>query len=303
MKYISRVIYFTLVLIYIFFEELLWNNIAQPIIHYIAKLNLYKKFLNYIEHSANKYIILALFTIPFIASELLGFLSMYLFASGKIILSAIIYILKIPAIIVALGILNAGKIKLETIAIFKICFDFAMLLIDKLHNTAIYKTVKISIVKIKIKLTSHKSKTFRFFVKIYNLIKRNDMTLNTHLKLNPEINGEVIELKQGYAKVKQQTKEFMVADDMGLVHGGFAFCAADFTAMAAINDPFVVLGKSETKFIAPVKLGECVIFEGKVVSNDGAKSSVEVIGCVNEKEVFKGTFTTFTLEKHILSDK
>lgn len=126
------------------------------------------------------------------------------------------------------------------------------------------------------------------------------MKLNTHLKLDTIINGEVVELRSGYAKIKQTTKEFMVADEQGLIHGGFTFCAADFTAMATINHPFVVLGKSECKFIAPIKLGDIVIFEGTIMHTDGKKAVVEVCATVENKEVFKGTFTTFTLDSHIL---
>lgn len=126
------------------------------------------------------------------------------------------------------------------------------------------------------------------------------MKLNTHLKLNSTINGEVVELRSGYAKIKQTTQDFMVADEQGLIHGGFTFCAADFTAMATINEPFVVLGKSESKFIAPIRLGDVVIFEGNITQTDGKKSIVEVCAKVEDKEVFKGSFTTFTLESHIL---
>ncbi len=125
------------------------------------------------------------------------------------------------------------------------------------------------------------------------------MELNTHLKLDTNINGKVVELKSSYAKVEQETKEFMVADEQGLIHGGFTFCAADFTAMAAVNDPNVVLAKSETKFLAPVKLGELIVYEGNITAQDGAKSTVDVIAKVGDKEVFKGSFTTFTLDKHI----
>jgi len=126
------------------------------------------------------------------------------------------------------------------------------------------------------------------------------MTLNTHLKLDNTINGKVIELSKDYAKIEQITKDFMVADEVGLVHGGFTFCAADFCAMAVVNDPNVVLAKSETKFLAPIKLGDSVIFEGNLIENEGRKSTIEVIATVGENIVFKGTFYTITLEKHIL---
>lgn len=126
------------------------------------------------------------------------------------------------------------------------------------------------------------------------------MKLNTHLKIDNGINGTVIELKQDYAKVQLDTKDFMSADEQGLVHGGFAFCAADFAAMAAVNEPYVVLAKSETKFLAPVKAGETIIFEANTTAKDGIKSTVEVIGNVQDKAVFKGTFYTATLDKHVL---
>ncbi|MDY0327951.1 MAG: hotdog domain-containing protein [Arcobacteraceae bacterium] len=126
------------------------------------------------------------------------------------------------------------------------------------------------------------------------------MQLNTHLKLNNSLNGNVIELKKDYAKISLQTSDTMRCDDEGLVHGGFAFCAADFCAMASVNHPFVVLAKSEVKFLAPVKVGDVVIFEGNVASNDGRKQTVSVVGKVGDKDVFMGEFKTVILEKHIL---
>ncbi|MGE4456813.1 MAG: thioesterase [Arcobacteraceae bacterium] len=127
------------------------------------------------------------------------------------------------------------------------------------------------------------------------------MQLNTHLKLNNSLNGDVIELKPSYAKISLQTTDTMKCDDEELVHGGFAFCAADFCAMASVNHPFVVLAKSEVKFLAPVKVGEVIIFEGNVTTNDGRKQTISVIGKVADKEVFSGEFKTVILEKHILS--
>jgi acyl-coenzyme A thioesterase PaaI-like protein len=126
------------------------------------------------------------------------------------------------------------------------------------------------------------------------------MILNTHLKLNSELSGEVIELRENYAKVEQKTTPLMVADNLGLIHGGFTFSAADFTAMACINDPFVVLAKSEVKFLAPIKLGQSVIYEATLMEKEGKKSKVEVIATVDEKEVFKGVFSTVSLDNHIL---
>jgi len=95
----------------------------------------------------------------------------------------------------------------------------------------------------------------------------------------------------------------MSADKQGLVHGGFVFGAADYAAMSAVNDPYVVLGSSSSKFIAPVKVGDAVLCKAAVVNEKGKKKVVDVQAFVHEKLVFEGTFTTFTtfvLAQHVL---
>ncbi len=126
------------------------------------------------------------------------------------------------------------------------------------------------------------------------------MQLKTHLKINRSLNGEIVELKENYAKVELITSKEMIADAYELVHGGFIFGAGDFTAMATINHPNVVLAKSECKFLAPVKLGDRVIFEGHLIDSDGFKGEVAVEGKVGERLVFKATFYTASLKNHVL---
>jgi acyl-coenzyme A thioesterase PaaI-like protein len=126
------------------------------------------------------------------------------------------------------------------------------------------------------------------------------MKLNTHLELNTSLNGKVTKLEENFAQVTLCTSQMMVADSHGLVHGGFVFTAADYAAMACINDPFVVLAKSEVKFTAPVKVGQTVKLEAALKNSDGFKSTVDVVGTVEGKSVFKGVFYTATLKKHVL---
>jgi len=133
------------------------------------------------------------------------------------------------------------------------------------------------------------------------IIRGETMQLKTHLKIDTSLNGEIIELKENYAKVQLTTSKEMIADAYELVHGGFVFGAGDFTAMATINHPNVVLAKSEAKFVAPVKLGDIVIFEGELVSSDGFKGEVAVEGKVGERLVFKATFYTASLKNHLFA--
>ena len=127
------------------------------------------------------------------------------------------------------------------------------------------------------------------------------MQRNTHLNINTSLCGKVTNLQQNYAEVLLHTTQQMSVDEQGLVHGGFVFGAADYAAMSAVNDPYVVLGSSSSTFIAPLKVGDAVLCKAEVVSEKGKKKVVEVQAFVNEKLVFEGTFTTFVLEKHVLS--
>ena len=126
------------------------------------------------------------------------------------------------------------------------------------------------------------------------------MQLNTHLNIDTSLCGRVTKLEEGYAEVLLCTTQQMTADVEGLVHGGFVFGAADYAAMSAVNDPYVVLGASTTKFIVPVKVGDAVVCKAKVINTKGKKSVVEVKAFVNEKLVFEGDFTTFVLPSHVL---
>ena len=126
------------------------------------------------------------------------------------------------------------------------------------------------------------------------------MQLNTHLNIDTSLCGKVTKLQEGYAEVLLYTTQQMTADAQGLVHGGFVFGAADYAAMSAVNDPYVVLGASSSRFVAPVKVGDAVLCKARVVNTKGKKSVVEVVAFVNEKLVFEGDFTTFVLTSHVL---
>ena len=126
------------------------------------------------------------------------------------------------------------------------------------------------------------------------------MTPNTHLGIDPRLCGTPTTLDTGRAGVRLETVPEMAADARGLVHGGFVFGAADYAAMLCVNDPHVVLGAAESRFVAPVRVGEVVDLEAVQQSASGKKRVVEVAGHVGDRLVFTGVFTTFVLEQHVL---
>jgi acyl-coenzyme A thioesterase PaaI-like protein len=126
------------------------------------------------------------------------------------------------------------------------------------------------------------------------------MEPKTHLAADPAYCGRVLALGKGSAEVTLDTSDTMVVDAKGLVHGGFVFGLADYAAMLAVNDPNVVLGGAETRFLKPVQLGERLVARAETVATEGRKHEVRVEAAVGAKTVFVGTFTCHVLEQHVL---
>lgn len=123
---------------------------------------------------------------------------------------------------------------------------------------------------------------------------------NTHLGIDSELCGTPVELSDGRAVTQFTATRRMSADDRGLVHGGFVFGLADYAAMLAVNDPYVVLGAADTKFLAPVRVGDVVVATATITGEKGKKRVIEASAAVGEKVVFTATFTAFVLPEHVL---
>ena len=127
------------------------------------------------------------------------------------------------------------------------------------------------------------------------------MEQRTHRFTSEKLVGRPVKIESGLAEVELLTTEEMAVDEYGLVHGGFTFGLADYAAMLAVNEPTVVLGKVEVKFLKPVKVGERLIARAEVREDLGRKKLVwaEVFNEKGEK-VFEGNFHCYVLEKHVL---
>ncbi|MCS6957515.1 MAG: PaaI family thioesterase [Aquificaceae bacterium] len=127
------------------------------------------------------------------------------------------------------------------------------------------------------------------------------MRLRTHLKIDRSLSGEVVEISEGYAKLRLKTDHRMVADETGLIHGGFIFSLADFCAMATVNEPTVVLAQASMKFIKPVILGDEMEAEGRLIRSEGKKRWVQVEVKRKGEKVAEGEFLCVVPERHVLS--
>ena len=137
----------------------------------------------------------------------------------------------------------------------------------------------------------------------YREDEENIVLLATHESINRDLNGEILKLEKGYVELRLTTISEMVVDDQGLIHGGFIFGAADFAAMAAVNERNVVLVGSDCQFLSPVKFGDEVNFVARVRHKEGRKRNVYVEAHVLDIKVFEGEFKTVITDRHVLKLK
>ncbi|MDX9757177.1 MAG: hotdog domain-containing protein [Sulfurimonas sp.] len=105
---------------------------------------------------------------------------------------------------------------------------------------------------------------------------KDDVMLKTHENINQDLCGEIEKLDSGFVKLKLVTTHDMIADSQNLIHGGFIFSAADYAAMAAVNEKNVVLVASEFHFLSPVKIGDIVNYISKVLHKYVRKRNIHL---------------------------
>lgn len=104
---------------------------------------------------------------------------------------------------------------------------------------------------------------------------------------------EVLEIKDGYSKIKMSVRKEMI-NGFGIVHGGIAFSLADSAFAFACNNRNVLSVALDTSinFIKPVHVDDVLTAEAKELHN-GKSTGLYHITIANQKEhvvaVFKGT--------------
>jgi len=104
---------------------------------------------------------------------------------------------------------------------------------------------------------------------------------------------EVIEIKEGYSKIKMLVREEMI-NGFGIVHGGVTFSFADSAFAFACNNRNVLSVALDTSinFLKPVHVGDELIAEASEIHN-GRSTGLYQIRIFNQHQyevaVFKGT--------------
>ena len=95
---------------------------------------------------------------------------------------------------------------------------------------------------------------------------------------------EVLEVKEGYSKIKMTVRKEMI-NGFGIVHGGIAFSLADSAFAFACNNRNVLSVALDTSinFIKPVHVDDILIAEAKELHN-GKSTGLYHINIMNQKE-------------------
>ena len=148
-----------LVIIYIIFEELIWEGIAKPIYETIHSLQILQKVEAKLQH-VNPTVILVIFVVLLAIVETFGIYAGMLFVSGQVLLGLGLYLSKIPIAAFTFWLFRVSEDKLMQFGWFKWLYDKIMLGIAWLKSHEVYISTMKRIKELKALLKTWKAKYF-----------------------------------------------------------------------------------------------------------------------------------------------
>jgi len=133
------------IILFIFFEEVLWIRIAKPIFDYIHEFKIVIRFKHYIKSLKNRYYILFLFLIPFILMEVSATLAIISLSYGILPLFIGFYLLKGLLMVPVLIIFKVQKDKLTSFYLI----DKGNECLNKIMNSKLLLNTKAKIKELK----------------------------------------------------------------------------------------------------------------------------------------------------------
>ncbi len=126
-----------LVILYVIFEELIWEGVAKPIYEFIHSLKMLQKVERKLQ-SVNASVILVIFLLLLIVVEAFGIYAGMLFVSGQVLLGLTLYIAKIPIAAFTFWLFRVTEDKLMEFNWFKWLYELIMKGIAWLKSLEIY---------------------------------------------------------------------------------------------------------------------------------------------------------------------
>ncbi len=140
-NFVIKVFESILVTGYIIFEELIWNVFVKPVVHYIKSLSIFDALqTTFLE--MNRHLLLTVFIVILLITEVLGLVSGFCLVNGFIFTSIGVYACKIPVAIFTFWLFDLTKDKLMTFQWLKTFYEYIMGLLEKLMNSSVYIFIK-----------------------------------------------------------------------------------------------------------------------------------------------------------------
>lgn len=140
-----------LVIVYIIFEELIWEGIAKPIYKAIHGLRILQKIETKLD-TVSPSIILFIFVVLFAIVEAAGIYAGILFVSGQVMIGLVLYISKIPIAAFTFWLFRVTEDKLMQFGWFKSIYDRIMKAVDWLKACEMYIKAMQRLVQVKDRL-------------------------------------------------------------------------------------------------------------------------------------------------------
>ena len=137
-----------LVTIYIVLEELIWENVAEPIYTFIHGLSILQKAEEFI-NKLNRHVLLVLFLALFTQVELLGIFALKMIGTGNVIAGTALYAGKIPVAAFTFWLFRISKEKLMTFEWFKQTYDLVISIIVKIKMSSIHQRIAVRLKSVK----------------------------------------------------------------------------------------------------------------------------------------------------------
>ena len=162
-KFITLIQYI-LVLLFILFEELIWEGIAEPLYGYIHSLRILQR-LEGLVRRVNRYLILVIFVGLFVAVELAGVTAGVLMVNGMGLYGLALYALKIPIAAFTFWLFRISREKLLSFGWFRWSYGKILSFMAWLKSRPIYLDTMTKIKALKLRLREILRRIREFFGK------------------------------------------------------------------------------------------------------------------------------------------
>lgn len=147
-KRLLKIPLYAAVFLFILFEEIIWEQIAEPIGRYLQSLNFFIRIESLLQPLDGK-IILVIFLLLFAIVEVLGFVALALIAKGQVLMGTMVYIAKLPLASFSFWLFKITKEKLLLIGWFATLYGYVMGWFEAIKASEYYQNIREMVLALK----------------------------------------------------------------------------------------------------------------------------------------------------------